>query len=158
MLCATSIALVSHADVRVDNVLVDDRFSAILCDFSADNPCGQPNPVFPDLPLPVNGPSPLLSEASGIFALASLMFHLEHGVTPQLSVENGIPALPELKSGNQGIDQVIQTAWLEKYTHTSDMVHHLALIDAQIHYYAESPEELLNFEILGNRFMDWRND
>jgi hypothetical protein len=43
-----------HADVRVDNVLFDDQHSAILCDFSAASPCGQPNPVFPDLPLPVS--------------------------------------------------------------------------------------------------------
>jgi serine/threonine protein kinase len=31
-----------HADVRADNVLFDDQFSAILCDFSAASPCGQP--------------------------------------------------------------------------------------------------------------------
>lgn len=53
-----------HADVRIANVLVDDQLSAILCDFSAASPCGEPNPIFPDLPLPINGPSPILSEAS----------------------------------------------------------------------------------------------
>ncbi|KAI2790355.1 hypothetical protein POX_d05865 [Penicillium oxalicum] len=82
-----------HADVRVDNMLFDDQFSAILCDsilcdFSAASPCGQPNPVFPYLPFPVNSPSPTLSKASDMFALASLMFHMEHGFTPQLSLEN----------------------------------------------------------------------
>jgi serine/threonine protein kinase len=146
-----------HADVRVDNVLWDDRFLAILCDFSAASPCGEPNPVFPDLPLPVNGPSPVLSEASDMFALASLMFHMEHGCTPQLSLENGRLALPELTSGNQGIDEVIQTAWLGNYSRTSDMVHHLALIDAQINHYAESTEVLPDFEDLKNQVMDWRN-
>jgi len=146
-----------HADVRVDNVLFDDRFSAILCDFSAASPCGQPNTVFPDLRLPVSGPSPILSEASDMFALASLMFHLEHGFTPQLSHENRRLVLPELKSGNEGIDEVIHTAWLGNYSRTLDMVHHLALIDAQINHYAESPEELPDFENLKNQVMDWKN-
>lgn len=74
-----------HADVWVDNVLFDDRCSAILCDFSAASPCGQPNLVFSDLPLSVNGPSPVLSEASDMFALASLIFFMEHGSAPELS-------------------------------------------------------------------------
>lgn len=91
-----------------------------------------------------------------MFALASLMFHLEHGFTPQLSHENGRLALPELKSGNQGIDEVIQTAWLGNHSRTSDMVHHLALIDAQINHYAESPEELPDLEDLKNQVMDWK--
>jgi serine/threonine protein kinase len=145
-----------HGDVRVDNVLFDDRFSAILCDFSAASPCGQPNPVFPDLPLPVNGPSPILSEASDMFALASLMFHMEHGFTPELSLENGRLALPELKSGNQGIDEVIQTAWLGNYGRTSDMVHHLTCIDSQINHYAESTGVLCDLEDLKTQVMDWK--
>jgi serine/threonine protein kinase len=65
-----------HADVRIDNVLGDDQLSAILCDFSAASPCGVPMPIFPELPLPINGPSPILSEASNMFALASLMFQM----------------------------------------------------------------------------------
>lgn len=146
-----------HADVRVDNVLCDDRFSAILCDFSAASPCGHPNPVFPDLPLPVNGPSPTLSEASDMFALASLMFHMEHGFTPDLSLENGRLVLPELNSGNQGIDEVIQTAWLGNYSCSSDMVHHLAYIDSQTNHYAESTELLPDLEGLKTQVMDWKN-
>ncbi|KAL4861479.1 kinase-like domain-containing protein [Aspergillus spectabilis] len=78
-----------HADVRIDNILVDDRGSAILCDFSAASPCGQPNLVFPDLPLPINGPSSTLSEVSDMFAMASLIFRVEHGVAPELPYENG---------------------------------------------------------------------
>lgn len=156
-LCHLHSLSIVHADVRVDNLLFDDRFSAILCDFSAASPYGQLNPVFPDLPLPVNGPSTILCEVSDMFALASLMFYLEHGFTPQLSLENGRLALPELKSGNQGIDEVIQTAWLGNYSRTSDMVHHLALIDDQINHYAESPEELPDFEDLKNQVMDWKN-
>ncbi|KAJ6016506.1 hypothetical protein N7540_011097 [Penicillium herquei] len=145
-----------HADVRVENVLFDDQSSAILCDFSAASPCGQPNPVFPDLPLPVNGPSPILSEASDMFALASLMFHLEHGYSPQLSLENGKLALPELKSGNTYIDEIIQTAWLGNYNRTSEMVDHLTSIGAHEHH-AEIPEELHDYEDLRNQIIEWKS-
>lgn len=65
---------IAHADVRIDNVLFDEHDRAILCDFSAASPLGQPNPVFPDLPLPINGPSPTLSEATDMFAMWSLIF------------------------------------------------------------------------------------
>ncbi|KAJ5896398.1 uncharacterized protein N7473_005797 [Penicillium subrubescens] len=63
-----------HADVRVGNVLFDDCLSVIHCDFSAASPCGQPNLVFPDLPLLVNGPSPVLSGKSDTFALVRSCF------------------------------------------------------------------------------------
>jgi serine/threonine protein kinase len=145
-----------HADVRVDNVLFDDQFSAILYDFSAASPCGQPNPVFPDLPLPVNGPSPILAEASDMFALASLMFQMEHGFTPDLSLENGRLSLPELKSGNQGIDEVIQMAWLGNYSRTSDMVYQLAFIDSQMNDHAESTVVLSDLEDLKIQVFDWK--
>ncbi|KAJ5544978.1 hypothetical protein N7535_006634 [Penicillium sp. DV-2018c] len=148
-----------HADVRIDNVLVDDRVSGILCDFSCASPCGEPNMVFPHLPLPINGPSPILNEASDMFALASLIFHLEHGFKPQLSLEDGKLVLPELKSGHQGIDEVIRTAWLGNYKHTSDMVHQLALIDAQINHYATSAvgQEVRDLEDLKSLVRAWRN-
>lgn len=147
-----------HADVRVDNVLFDDRSSAILCGFSAASPCGQPNLVFPNLPLPVNGPSPILSEGSDMFALAPLMFHMEHGFTPELSFENGRLALPQLKSGNQGIDEAIQTAWLGNYSRTSDMVHHLASIDSEINNSAKSTAVLPDLEDLKTQVMEWEDD
>ncbi|KAJ5930005.1 hypothetical protein N7466_005498 [Penicillium verhagenii] len=145
-----------HADVRVDNVLFDDQFSAILCDFSAASPCGQPNLVFPDLPLPINGPSPILTEASDMFALASLIFQMEHGFAPGLSLENGRLALPELTSGNQGIDEVIQMAWLGNYSRTSDMLHQLAFIDSQMNEYAESTEVPSDLEDLNLQILDWK--
>lgn len=127
-----------HADIRIDNVLFDDHGSAIHCDFSAASPCGQPNMVFPDLPLPVNGPSPTLSEASGMFAMASLIFQIEHRAAPELSLENGTLVLPTIRSGNQGIDEVIRKAWLGHYSSTSEMLQHLTVIDAQMCHSDES--------------------
>ncbi|KAJ6020375.1 hypothetical protein N7540_005879 [Penicillium herquei] len=148
-----------HADVRVDNVLFHDRSSAILCDFSAASPCGEPNPVFPDLPLPVNGPSTVLSEKTDMFALASLMFHLEHGFTPQLSLDDERLSLPDMRSGNPGIDEVVRTAWLGGYSRTSDMLYQLSIIDGQtrIDHRPGSPGESLDFDHLKSQVRDWRS-
>ncbi|KAL4790402.1 hypothetical protein BDV19DRAFT_372319 [Aspergillus venezuelensis] len=82
MLCAEIV----HADVRIDNVLCDGEGSAILCDFSAASPCGHSNFVFPDLPLPINGPSPVLPEASDMFATASLIFQMSMALLPSFSL------------------------------------------------------------------------
>ncbi|RJE24590.1 hypothetical protein PHISCL_03068 [Aspergillus sclerotialis] len=89
-----------HADIRIDNILFDEHGSAILCDFSAASPCGEPNLVFPDLPLPINGPSPTLSEKSDMFAMASLIYQMEHEAAPELSLKDGTLVLPKLSSGN----------------------------------------------------------
>ena len=146
-----------HADVRIDNVLFDDQGLAILCDFSAASPCGQPNLVFPDLPLPVNGPSTTLSEASDMFAMASLIFQMEHGAAPELSFANGTLGLPEIRSGNQGLDQVIHKAWLGHYSRTSEMLQHLILIDAQTSHCPESTSPFSESkEFLKDQVNGWR--
>ncbi|KAJ5949915.1 hypothetical protein N7454_001499 [Penicillium verhagenii] len=90
-----------------------------------------------------------------MFALASLIFHLEHGFPPQLSLENGRLTLPELKSGKSCIDEAIQAAWLGNYKRTSDMVNHLSSIDTNHH--AENPEALSDLEILKNEVVTWTN-
>lgn len=121
---------IAHADIRIDNVLLDEYYRAILCDFSAANPLGQSNPVFLHLPLPINGPSPTLSEATDRFATASLIFRMEHGVKLELSVDsNGILVLPEIQTGHPGLDTIIGTAWLAHYSRTSQMQERLDSID-----------------------------
>lgn len=92
-----------------------------------------------------------------MFALASLMFHMEHGFTPELSLQNGRIALPELESGDKNVDEIMQKAWLGNYSCTSDMVHHLASIDAQINQHAESIEVSPGLEDLKNQVKDWKN-
>lgn len=82
---------------------------------------------------------------------------MEHGVTAELSLENGRLALPELKSGNECIDEVIRTAWLGNYSRTSDMVQYLALIYSQINHFAKSTEVLHDLEDLKTQVMDWSN-
>ncbi|CAG7951135.1 unnamed protein product [Penicillium salamii] len=166
-----------HADVRVDNIvemgvrpnprlillapstniLFDDQDSAILCDFSASSPCGEPNLVFPDLPLPLNDPAAILSEATDMFAMASLIYQMEHGVSPVLSIAKGALALPEMNSGIQSLDDVVRNAWLGKYTCTKEMLRHLASIDAQTNHCSHGA--LLSPRVedsLGNQVQVWR--
>lgn len=121
---------IAHADVRIDNILFDEQDGAVLCDFSAASPLGQPNPVFPDLPLPVNGPSPTLSEATDMFAMASLIFQMEHGAKPELSVDSHRTlVLPKIRTGHQRLDTIIPKAWLGHYNRTLEMLEDLNSID-----------------------------
>ncbi|KAJ5179428.1 hypothetical protein N7492_002638 [Penicillium capsulatum] len=149
---------IAHADVRIDNVLFDEQGYAILCDFSAASPLGQPNLVLPDLPLPINGPSPTLSEATDMFAMASLIFQVEHGTKPELFVDShGTLVLPEIRTGYQSINMIIRNAWLGNYNHTSEMLEHLRSIDANddrgahgIRMHSESAE------LLRDQVRKWR--
>jgi serine/threonine protein kinase len=149
---------IAHADVRIDNVLFDEQDSAILCDFSAASPLGQPNPVFPDLPLPVNGPSPALSETTDMFAMGSLIFQIEHEVKPELSVDSrGTLVLPKIRTDHQSLDTIIRKAWLGHYNRTSEMLEDLNSIDTNgacpandIKLYSGSTESL------GDRIRKWR--
>ncbi|PYI31500.1 kinase-like protein [Aspergillus indologenus CBS 114.80] len=148
---------IAHADIRIDNILFDHHGSAILCDFSAASPFGQTNLVFPDLPLPVNGPFPTLSEASDMFAMASLIFRMEHGAAPELSFDQGTLILPEIRSGNQGIDEVIQKAWLGQYSSTSEMLQRLIHIDAQTSHRGEGTRPIPESgELFKDQIQRWR--
>lgn len=92
-----------HADIRIDNILFNNRGSAILCGFSTASPFSQPNLVISDLPLPVNGPSPNLSEVTDLFAIGSLLFQLEHGFKPEFSTNrDGELELPKIQTNHQG--------------------------------------------------------
>jgi hypothetical protein len=124
---------IAHGDVRIDNILFDNRGSAILCDFSAASPFGESNLVISDLPLPVNGPSPYLSEATDMFAMGSLVFQFEHGIKPELSVDrDGVLILPSIHTNHLGIDAIIRNAWLGRHSSTLEMLENLRTLNAQI--------------------------
>jgi hypothetical protein len=67
---------IAHSDLRIDNILVDQQTRAVLCDFSACSPFGQPNPALPstDVRVPTNGLAEVVSGATDRFAAASLIF------------------------------------------------------------------------------------
>ncbi|KAL9126716.1 MAG: hypothetical protein Q9217_004279 [Psora testacea] len=93
---------IAHSDLRLDNILFDQHGQALLCDFSAASPFGQPNPVHPhpDLPIPINGLSDIASDATDRFAMGSPIFQMEYVTNPKLSVaESGSLILPEIHTG-----------------------------------------------------------
>lgn len=113
---------VAHADIRIENILFD-RDRATLCDFSAACPFGEANAVFPDPPLPINGPSAVMCEATDMFAMASLIFQIEHQCKPELSLDaSGNLALPRIQTGHPALDAVIRTSWLGGYQYTTEML------------------------------------
>lgn len=150
---------IEHADVRIENILLNEQDYPILCDFSAASPFGQPNLVFPDLPLSINGPCPTLSVVTDMFAMASLIFQMEDGAKPELSVDShGTLVLPDIRIGHQGIDTIIRQAWLGHYSCTSKMLEHLTSISDNIgrdeaHTVKIYPE---SSETLRNRVRKWR--
>lgn len=93
-----------------------------------------------------------------MFAMASFIFHMEHGAAPEISLQNGRLALPKVKPGNPGVDDVIQKAWLGHCKRTSEMVQHLAFIDTQTNHDPESsrlfPESR---DPLKDQIKNWRS-
>lgn len=102
---------IAHSDLRVDNILFDQQGKAMLCDFSGASSFGHPNVVHPNLLFTTNGPSEILSDATDRVSMGSLIFDLEHGTRPQLSVaEDGTLTLPKIQCDHQGINAAIRKA------------------------------------------------
>ena len=68
---------IAYADIRIDNILLDDRNRAVLCDFSNISPFGQPDPARPDF---------AVFNALDRFALVSLIFRIKYGTDPRLII------------------------------------------------------------------------
>ncbi|KAL2689378.1 hypothetical protein Neosp_003431 [[Neocosmospora] mangrovei] len=116
---------IAHSELRLENVLFDTHGEAIICDFSASAMFGQPNPAAPSsgCPVPINGLSKSLSAATDRFAFASLMFQLETGAKPALSITNdGTLLLPQFISEHADIGRVIKKSWLGTFTSTLEML------------------------------------
>ncbi|RAH57984.1 hypothetical protein BO85DRAFT_487807 [Aspergillus piperis CBS 112811] len=109
----------------MDSISLDDHNRVILSDFGASSPIGAPNDVSP-----INGPSPTLSEKTDIFAMGSLIYQMEHGVNPELSVDShGTLVLPSIHTGRPMLDSIIRDAWLEGYGRTVEMLQRIEAID-----------------------------
>lgn len=154
---------IAHADIRSDNVMLNEKGYAILCDFSAASPFYHPNPVFPHLPLTINGPSQTLSELTDMFAMASLIFEMENGIKPALSVDScGALVLPQTRTHPQDLDTTIRNAWLGRYKHTSEMLRHLRSIDTTSNrgdiYTAPYPESVHSLKYRVKKWREARED
>ncbi|KAF2253517.1 hypothetical protein BU26DRAFT_450388 [Trematosphaeria pertusa] len=153
---------ISHSDVRIENVLFDTQGRALLCDFSASCPFGYPNLAYPrpDLPIPLNGPAKTISDATDRFAMASLIFQMETGTQPELSVDdNRALVLPEIRTGHNGIDSMIRKAWLGQYSSTAQMLEHAESLHNDGNWDTHSPitQPTLR-DALRDRVRQWRED
>ena len=151
---------IAHSDVRIDNVLFDQYGYAFLCDFSAASPFGQSNPARPrpDLPVPINGLSKIVSDATDRFAMGSLIFQMEHKTGPKLSVaDNGSLILPEVHTGHNDIDAIIRKAWLGQYSSTAQMLKDLeSLQNDTIRDTRGSMSQIVSRESLRDRIRHWK--
>ncbi|KAI3320994.1 kinase-like protein [Xylariaceae sp. AK1471] len=150
---------IAHSDVRMDNVLIDPPGRALLCDFSASGPFGQPNPPSsdPGRLVPLNGLTETLSDASDRFAMASLMFQMETGAKPLLSIDNsGTLVVPQIHTGHADIDLIITKAWLGEYSSTAQMLEHPTFLREGRRRTYDSITYPVSKDTLRDRVRQWR--
>jgi serine/threonine protein kinase len=151
---------IAHSDVRIDNILFDHQARAVLCDFSASSPFGHRNPALPhtDLPVPINGLSEFVSDATDRFAFASLIFQMETGTKPELSVDDsGALVLPRIQTGLSVLDTMIQKAWLGQYNSTAHMLKDADALHRNItRDLSSTAPRALSRELLRDHIRHWR--
>ncbi|PYH73374.1 uncharacterized protein BO88DRAFT_440647 [Aspergillus vadensis CBS 113365] len=143
-----------HADVRMDSISLDDHDRVILSNLGASSPIGAPNDVSP-----INGPSPTLSEKTDMFAIASLMYQMEHGAKPQLSIDStGTLVLPSIHTGRPMLDSIIRDAWLGGYGRTVEMFQRIEAIDTIGDDFAQGlqSQHTISTRELRNLVREWR--
>ncbi|KAJ5720435.1 uncharacterized protein N7483_008369 [Penicillium malachiteum] len=119
---------IAHSDIRKDNILFDQQGHALLSDFGASCPFGYPNPSYPVLS---NGPSETVSGATDRFAMGSLIYELEHGIRSEISMDDRDRLiLPQINTGHDGLDSLIENAWCGKFDSTTDMLNHAECLNA----------------------------
>ena len=129
-----------HADIRVNDVFFHKKDSAILCDLSASSPLGEPNLVYPDLPLPVNSPSPTSSEATDMFIMGSLIFQIQHRAKSELSVDShSTLVLPKISTDLQILDTIIRKALLGHHSRSSYMLEDFTSVDTDCAHMCTPP-------------------
>ncbi|KAJ5576915.1 hypothetical protein N7535_003841 [Penicillium sp. DV-2018c] len=145
----------AHSDIRKDNILFDSNGHALLSDFSASCPFGYQNPA---LPFFTNGTSETVSEASDRFAMASMIYDLETGGRPEISVDSsqGI-ILPVIQTGNKDLDSLIENAWRGRFDSTLAMLKHAERISDGKDNRKPTAHLVSKTELRG-RISSWRND
>lgn len=151
---------VAHSDLRIDNLLFDQHGHAFLCDFSAASPFGHSNPArpTPGFPVPINGLSEVVSDATDRFAMGSLIFQMEQITSPKLKVaENGSLILPIVRTRHYNMDTVIRKAWLGQYSSTAHMLKDLESLQLNAAQDTRGPmPQILSRGSLRNRVRHWR--
>ncbi|GES64955.1 serine/threonine protein kinase [Aspergillus terreus] len=148
---------IAHADLRMENMVFDARGCAILCEFSASTPVGEPNHVFPDQPVPINGVAPTISDATDRFAMGTLIFQMEHGVKPGFEVGvGGSLVLPEVRTGHSGLDSVIRKAWSGQYSNTEEMLEQIESLKCGGRQPWDLHSKGPSRELLEERVLRWR--
>ena len=149
---------IAHSDVRPDNFLCDLEGAIVLCDFTCSRSFGQDNPsaTSPGEALGVNGPSQTVTDITDRFALASVMFEIETGRKPDLTLVNRMPEFPAVKTDNEMLDSVTERAWLAKYESTMDMLRDIEAFCRPSRSEVGSDLHLTASETLQTQIDDWR--
>lgn len=149
---------IAHADVRLDNFLYHSEGAIVLCDFTCSRPFGQDNPsaTSPSENLGVNGPSQIVSDITDRFALASVIFEIETGTKPDITLVNNKPKLPAVQTGNKILDLVIERGWLANYESTIDMLRDIESLSGPSGSETGSDLQITAIESLQTQINDWR--
>ncbi len=104
----------------------------------------------------MNGPSQTVSDVTVRFALASVIFEIETGIKPDLTLVNNNLKLPAVEMGNKILDSVIERAWLGNYESTMDMLVDIESLSSPSR--SESGPDLQStaIESLRTQVDDWR--
>lgn len=146
---------VTHSDIRIDNILFDIGCHALLSDFGASCPFGYPNP---SLPLLTNGISDTVSDATDRFAMASMVYELETGVRPDISIDkNNDLCFPAIQTGDVGLDSLIKNAWEGSFDSTLAMLRHAQKLGSVRDIREPTMQSVSKAELRG-RVHSWRND
>ncbi|KAM3503366.1 hypothetical protein MY11210_008750 [Beauveria gryllotalpidicola] len=146
---------IAHSDIRRDNILFDQNHHALLGDFGAACPFGHPNP---SLPVLFNGPSETVSAATDQFAMGSLIYELETGARSEISLDHhGSLILPQIDTGHDGLDSLIENAWRGQYASTQDMLEYAECLDAVQDIRGPFEPPISKAELI-TRITQWRKD
>lgn len=149
---------IAHADIRLDNFLCHSKDTIVLCDFTCSRRFGQENPsaTGSSRTLGVNGSSQVVSDITDRFALASVMFEIETGTRPNLTVLDNTTQIPAIKTGSKSLDLIIERAWCEKYDSTIDMLRDIEALLGFSSFAAASVLHTAAIESLQTEITNWR--
>lgn len=90
--------------------------------------------------------------------MGSLIYRMEHGVKPKLSVdETGALVLPEVQIGHEGLDAAIRKVWLGQYSSTTEMLMHIeSFLDNENGSVCWPNSDQPSRESLRDRVRQWR--